>query len=185
MLQLGIPVEIADVLRRGYRILVDKDGLAKQLTDTASWPDRPETLPTELSWIETSHDFFYHVVLAAKKAKRGELWVAKSTCDGYLKNLILRLIEWHAKAKSDRDTWHKGRYLEQWAEPEVLQDLPGTFAAYTLADVQRALLANLHFYERFGREVARALEYRFPDEAYSFAAGQVRQLVGQDLGVTQ
>jgi aminoglycoside 6-adenylyltransferase len=74
MLQLGVPVEIADVLRRGFRILVDKDGLAEQLTNTASWPDRLETLPTELSWIETSHDFFFHVVLAAKKAKRGELW---------------------------------------------------------------------------------------------------------------
>jgi hypothetical protein len=32
MLQLGVPVEIADVLRRGFRILVDKDGLAEQLT---------------------------------------------------------------------------------------------------------------------------------------------------------
>jgi aminoglycoside 6-adenylyltransferase len=185
MLIQRVPAEIADVLRRGFRILVDKDGLALRLTDRARWPESPQTLPTELSWIETSHDFFYHVVLAAKKAKRGELWAAKSTCDGYLKNLMLRLIEWHAKAKSDRDTWHKGRYLEQWAKPEVLQDLPSTFAAYTLADVQRALLANLRFYERFGREVARALEYRFPDEAYSFAAGHVRQLIGQDLRVTQ
>src|SRR3981189_1009487 len=78
MLQSGVPVEIADVLRRGFRILVDKDGLAERLTDAAYWPDGPETLPTELSWIETSHDFFYHVVLAAKKAKRGELWVAKA-----------------------------------------------------------------------------------------------------------
>ncbi|MEY2603634.1 MAG: aminoglycoside 6-adenylyltransferase [Verrucomicrobiota bacterium] len=185
MLVQRVPAEIADVLRRGFRILVDKDGLAEQLTDAACWPDSPETLPTELSWIETSHDFFYHVVLAAKKAKRGELWVAKSTCDGYLKNLILRLIEWHAKSKSDRDTWHKGRFLEQWATPEVLQDLPSTFAGYTRADVQRALLANLRFYERFGREVACALQYRFPDEAYYFATGQVRQLIGQDLGVTQ
>ena len=185
MLVQRVPAEIADVLRRGFRILVDKDGLARRLTDRARWPENPETLPTELSWIETSHDFFYHVVLTAKKAKRGELWVAKSTCDGYLKNLILRLIEWHAKTKNDRDTWHKGRFLEQWAEPEVLQELPSTFAGYTRADVQRALLANLRFYERFGREVACALEYRFPDEAYSFAAGQVRQLTGQDLGVTQ
>jgi aminoglycoside 6-adenylyltransferase len=185
MLQSGVPVEIADVLRRGFRILVDKDGLAERLTDAAYWPDGPETLPTELSWIETSHDFFYHVVLAAKKAERGELWVAKSTCDGYLKNLILRLIEWHAKLKGDRDTWHKGRFLEHWAGPEILQELPSTFASYTLADVQRALLANLRFYERFGREVACALEYRFPDEAYYFAAAQVRRLIGQDPGVTQ
>jgi len=185
MLVQRVPAGIADVLRRGFRILVDKDGLAQRLTDKARWPESPQTLPTELTWNETSHDFLYHVVWAAKKAKRGELWIAKSSCDSYQKNLMLRLIEWHAKTKSDRDTWHKGRFLEQWAEPEVLQDLPSTFAGYTLTDVQRALLANLRFYERFGREVARALEYHFPDEAYSFAAGQLRQLIGQDLGVTQ
>ncbi|MGA8478334.1 MAG: aminoglycoside 6-adenylyltransferase [Chthoniobacterales bacterium] len=149
MLVQRVPAEIAGVLRRGFRILVDKDGLAERLIDRTRWPESPQTLPTELTSNETSHDFLYHVVWAAKKAKRGELWIAKSSCDSYQKNLMLRLIEWHAKTKSDRDTWHKGRFLEQWAEPEVLQDLPSTFAGHTLADIQRALLANLRFYERF------------------------------------
>jgi aminoglycoside 6-adenylyltransferase len=176
MLKQQVPAEIADVLRRGFRILMDKDGLAEGLTDRTRWSEKPQILPTESIWTETSHDFFYHVVLAAKKARRGELWVAKSTCDGYLKNLLLSLIEWHAKSKSDRDTWHKGRFLEHWAEPEILQELPSTFAGYTMADVQRALQANLRFYERFGREVARALGYGFPDEAFSFATNQVRRL---------
>jgi aminoglycoside 6-adenylyltransferase len=180
MLEQQVPAEIADVLCRGFRILVDKDGLAERLTDRTRWAGKPQILPTESTWTETSHDFLYHVVLAARKAKRGELWIAKSTCDCYLKNRILCLVEWYAKSKSDRDTWHKGRFLEQWAGPEVLQVLPDTFASYTLADVQRALLANLRFYERFGREVAHALGYGFPDEAFSFATDQVKQLIGED-----
>jgi aminoglycoside 6-adenylyltransferase len=180
MLEHQVPAEIADVFRRGFRILVDKDGWARRLTDRAHRLENPQTLPTELTWTETSHDFLYHIVLAAKKAKRGELWIATSTCNGYLRNLILRLIEWHAKLKGDPDTWHKGRFLEDWAGPEILHELPNTFAGYTLTDVQQALLANLRFYERFGREVSRALGYRFPEEEYSFATAQLKQLIAED-----
>jgi aminoglycoside 6-adenylyltransferase len=180
MVEQQIPAEIVDVLGRGFRILLDKDGLAERLTDRTRWSENRPILPSESAWIETSHDFLYHAVWAAKKAKRGELWVAKSSCDGYQKNLLLRLIEWHARSKSDRDTWHKGRFLEHWAEPEILQELPYTFASYVVADVQRALLANLQFYERFGREVASRFGYLFPDEAYSFALDRVKQLIEED-----
>ncbi len=38
-------------------------------------------------------------------------------------------------------------------------------------------MANLHFYEKFGREVANALGYDFPEAAYSFAVEQLKQLV--------
>jgi aminoglycoside 6-adenylyltransferase len=179
MLKQPVPAELGDVFRRGFRILIDKDEFAERLTNRKHWPEKSKNLPSESIWRETSHDFLYHVVWAAKKAKRGELWVAKLSCDGYQKNLLLRLIEWHAKIKGDCDTWHRGRFLERWADPAVLQELPGTFARYTHDDVQRALVANLRFYERFGREVANAFGYDFPDEAYCFATDQVKQLVGK------
>jgi aminoglycoside 6-adenylyltransferase len=143
----------------GFRILVDKDRLAERLVDSARWPEKADKLPTESMWRETGHDFLYHVLLAAKKARRGELWVATSSCNGYLKDLLLRLIEWHAKVKGQSDCWHKGRFMERWAEQEVLQALSDTFAKYALEDVQRALMANLHFYEKFGREVANGFSH--------------------------
>jgi len=37
-----IPAEIADVFRRGFRILVDKDRLAERLTDSARWPEKAD-----------------------------------------------------------------------------------------------------------------------------------------------
>jgi hypothetical protein len=74
MIERQIPVEIADVFRRGFRILVDKDRLAERLVDRACWPEKADKLPTESMWRETGHDFLYHVLLAAKKARRGELW---------------------------------------------------------------------------------------------------------------
>jgi len=94
-----IPAEIADVFRRGFRILVDKDRLAERLTDSACWPEKADKLPTDSLWHETGDNFLYHVLLTAKKARRGELWVATSSSNGYLQILLLRLIEWHARAK--------------------------------------------------------------------------------------
>ncbi len=129
-----IPAEIADVFRRGFKVLVDKDRLAERHTDSARWPEKTDKLPTALLWHETGHDFLYHVLLAAKKARRGELWVATSSCNGYLQNLLLRLIEWHAKAKGQRDTWYKGRFLERWTEQEIVRALPDTFAKYALEE---------------------------------------------------
>lgn len=177
MILQQIPVEIADVFRRGFRILVDKDHLAERFTDSALWPEKADKLPTELTWRETGHDFLFHILLAAKKALRGELWVATGSCNGYLQNLLLRLMEWHANAKGHSDSWHAGRFLERWAESDVLKALPDTFAKYALEDVQRALMADLHFYEKFGREIANAFGYDFREEAYSFAVEQLKHLV--------
>ena len=51
--------------------------------------EKADKLPTESMWRETGQDFLYHVLLAAKKALRGELWVATSSCNGeQLKNLV-------------------------------------------------------------------------------------------------
>jgi aminoglycoside 6-adenylyltransferase len=179
MLEQQIPAEIADVFRRGFKILVDKDRLAERFTDSARWPEKVEKLPTALLWNETGHELLYHVLLAAKKARRGELWVATSSCNGYLQNLLLRLIEWHAKAKGQPDTWHRGRFLEHWTEQEIVRALPDTLEKYALEDIQRALKADLVFYDKFGRKIANAFGYDFPEEAYSFAVEQLRELVGK------
>jgi hypothetical protein len=57
--------------------------------------------------------------------------------------------------------------------------LPDTFAKYAVEDVQRALKADLDFYDKFGREIANAFGYDFPEDAYSFAVEQLQELVGR------
>lgn len=170
MIRHGMPGEIADVLRRGMKILFDKDGLSKHLGEKAKTSAKTPKLPTEFEWNETTQDFFYHLIWAAKKARRGELWVAKSCCDGHLRRLMLRLIEWHTRATKgvDYDTWHRGRFLEEWADSELLRALPETFAPYDLAVLPRALRANLNLYQRLGRELATSLGYSFPEAAHKF-----------------
>lgn len=170
--------DFADLARRGVRVLLDKDGLAAHLAlvtaETA--PPRP---PTPNEFLETIHDFWYHAVWTVKKLRRGELWVAKSCGDGYLKHLLLRMIEWHARATHgwDYDTWHGGRFLEQWADPRAVEGLRQAFAYYDEDDVGRALLATMELFRWLAVETAAQLSYPYPAEADK----RVTELVGAYL----
>jgi aminoglycoside 6-adenylyltransferase len=150
--------ETAAVFARGFRVMVDKLGLEPALRRGASRPP-PRTLPTPAQFTQVTHDFWYHALWAAKKLRRGEVWVAKQSCDGYLKQLLVELLAWHAQATDPHvDTWHGGRFLERWADRHALQALRQTYARYEAADIARALWATVDLFERVERECARRLD---------------------------
>lgn len=89
--------EVMAVLRRGFRVLVDTLGLEATLRNSAAAP--PTTgLPNQAAFAQLTHDFWYHLMWAAKKLRRGELWIATQSCDCYLKGLVVTLLAWHARA---------------------------------------------------------------------------------------
>jgi aminoglycoside 6-adenylyltransferase len=84
-----------------------------------------------------------------------------------MKQLLLGMIEWHARSERgwDHDTWHGGRFLEEWADPGALDGLREAFAYYEEADVRRALLATMDLFRRIGRQTAARLGCAYPEEA--------------------
>jgi aminoglycoside 6-adenylyltransferase len=164
----GLPPELAAVLRRGFNLALDKDDLLSLLTGgvSATTPSSAPP-PTQEEFLALCHDFLYHAVWAAKKLRRGELWIAKSSADCYMKGLLLGMIEWHACSERgwDHDTWHGGRFLEEWAYPGALDGLREAFAYYEDADLRRALLVTMDLFRRIGRETATRLGCAYPEEA--------------------
>lgn len=178
---LELAYALRDVARRGLRVLADKDGvLARTLPLLDRLPAAPAGPPSAHAFSETIADFWYHAVWTAKKLRRGELWVAKSCCDGYMKALLLRLLAWHAGAVRgwQTDTWHGGRFLERWAEPAALAALRDAYAHYDTADVACALLATMALFRRLTVETATALAYPNPTDAADYATALVGQLLG-------
>jgi aminoglycoside 6-adenylyltransferase len=148
--------EVAQVLGRGFRVLVDKLNLDQTLPPIGP-PMRPAE-PDAAALRHLAHDFWYHALWTAKKLQRGEVWVAKQSCDCYLKTLLVRLLAWHTQASDPQvDTWHEGRFLERWADKAILLDLRSTFASYDAIDVARALWATVNLFERLERECAEHL----------------------------
>ena len=106
-----------------------------------------------------------HTVWASKKILRGELWTAKMCVDAYLKNYLLKIIEMCSESKNHVDVWHDGRFLDRWAEKEVLADLEKCFAHYDKKDIISALLSTEELFSRLASQTAAMKGYKYPKEA--------------------
>jgi aminoglycoside 6-adenylyltransferase len=164
-----IPPDIVHaVVRRGMRVLLDKDGHLTHLLASVAATHAPSARPpTDQECLEAINDFWYHAVWTAKKLRRGELLTAKGCCDGYLKDLLLRMTIWHAGATRGwtHDTWHRGRFFEEWADPRVVAGFHAAYAHYDAADIERALWATMDLFRWVARETIAHLGYPYPGGA--------------------
>ena len=163
MLDQGFPPDIADMIHRGVRFLVDKDGFSERLQSIKIDPP-PYSPPAESEFLNLVNDFWYHTVWTGKHLRRGELWWAKSCCDGYLKHLLRQMMEWHTRVSKGEgiDTWMRGRFLEEWADARAVESLPVVFAHYDEEDVWRALMATMELFRWLAVETADLLGYSYP-----------------------
>lgn len=178
----GVPPEVAGIVNRGVRVLLDRDGLVSRLVRrcrAAAASLSGPAAPGQADLDQLCHDFWYHAVWVAKKLRRGEVWTALDCCDGYMKRRLLTLLEWQARARRGPgwDTWHQGRFLEQWADPHVVAALRGAFAHYDAADVRRALLVTMQVFRRAAVETAGLLGLEYPEAVDARAAGLVQELL--------
>jgi aminoglycoside 6-adenylyltransferase len=160
--------QAVDTFGRGSRVLLDKDGMLRQFLAQMPTAEKPSLLkPTQAEFLHVVNDFLYHAVWTVKHLRRGELWWAKMCSDCYMHHLLLRMIEWHAHATHDwnYDTWFRGRFLEKWADPRVVEGLRSSFAHYETDDVARALLEEMKLFRWVALETAKKLEYQYPVEA--------------------
>ncbi len=156
-----------ELVRRGYRVLVDKIGLEERLRRIAATP-RTGSVPAQRDFTELASDFWYHALWAAKKLRRGEVFIAIGCLDGYMKDRLVTLLGWHARAVDPSlDTWHGGRFIERWGDPGALVALEFAYARYSVRDVARALWETIDLFQGLEEETAQrlglALELDHPD----------------------
>ncbi|MBX7236685.1 MAG: aminoglycoside 6-adenylyltransferase [Caldilineales bacterium] len=154
-----------DVLARGLRVLVDKT--AAHGHPLPAFAPRPRRLPSAFEFENACFGFLVAADKTARLLRRGDLWRAKMLCDADLKARLLTFLEWQAQAGhgQDDDTWYDGRFLAEWADPAALSALPATFAAYSLADVWRALRASTALFRRLAADCAESWHLPFPAPA--------------------
>jgi len=179
MAQFGLPPDVADMFRRGARLLLDKDDLFASIMDLAGAPLPPVSPPSPDEFMNLVNDFWYHAVWSAKHLRRGELWWAKSGCDDHMKYLLRRMLEWHARLRHgpEHDTWLRGRFLEEWADPRAVKELHQTFAHYDAQDIWRALFATMDLFRWLSYEAAGSLGYGYPRLGEQHATGLVQELL--------
>jgi aminoglycoside 6-adenylyltransferase len=144
---------VNETLRRGYRVLVDHVGLTPVLARLR--PTAPDVDARRLA--ELASDVWYHALWAAKKLRRGEVWVARSCVDCYLHARLVDLVAIHARAMDPTaDTWHGGRFLERWAHEHVVDALWLSLSR-DRGDVADAIRRSVDLFDRLSDETASRL----------------------------
>ena len=156
--------QLNDLYERGYRVLLDKDGLAAQLVDPAY--EGPLRLPpAEEEFWAAVEEFWFEAFHIPRLLQRNDLWVVKLR-DWTMKQRLLEMIEWHATATkgAQHDVWHIGKRMAEWTEPEVWRRLHSTFGHFDGADSLGALHATVELYRDLATETAAAFGFVYPDE---------------------
>jgi aminoglycoside 6-adenylyltransferase len=160
---------------RGYRVLLDRDGLAARLVA----PDRPplRQQPSTEEFATAAEEFWFEAYHVAKYLARGDLWPA-NVRDWGTKTLLLRMLEWHARSLQgwDLDTWHLGIRLREWAGPEAWGRLHGVFGRFDADDGWRALAATTELVRSVAVETAARLGYPYPTKVGDAIGGYIGAL---------
>lgn len=161
----GIPDSVKYTLSKGIKVLVDKDGILDDIIslETFGYNASP---PPEYEFQNLVNDFIYHYIWTLKKLKRGEIWTAKMCCDNYMKYKLLMMAECHAHAIHgwSYDTWHSGRYLENWADKRLIDRLKSSFAHYEYGEILNALKETYEIFRILAAETAEKLNYAYPSD---------------------
>jgi aminoglycoside 6-adenylyltransferase len=168
---------LSDVLNRGLRVVLDKDGVARHL-EAGGLPMAAPTPPTEDEFADLVCRFLNEQVWIALKLRRGELFVARTLGESRLSALLLRMIECHARAKGIpwSASYEHGRLLESWAPPEVIRRLDEVFPRYDAAEIWAARFAALDLFRSLAEETGARLGYPYPHQLEHDVMSWVRSL---------
>lgn len=155
--------ELSEIVSRSYKMLLDKDNFTDIISHVAQ-SDKSFSIPSESEIQNLISEFFFHVIWASKKVMRGELWAAITCVDGYMKKLLLKMIEYHSHALhgTDYDTWHNGKFIERFAEPWVVKEFQNIYARYSDKDIMKALLNTMNLFQKIAVETMDKWDYEYP-----------------------
>ena len=153
-------------LDAGYRLLLDKDGLAGGLQPPTYRAYIPAP-PTETEYLEAIEVGLLDATYVAKYLWRDDLMAAKFVLDNFLKQEHLRpLLEWHYEIDHG---WRVkpgpyGRQMKKWLRPDLWVDLESTYTGPGLEENWDALFKTIALLHKAGVEVGSRLGFAYPYE---------------------
>lgn len=159
--------QIPEVFQRGARLLLDKKGDGHRLIPTEAYV--PENNPiSEAAFLQVVNMFCFACLYVAKRIMRCDMWTANHR-DKDCKELMLQMVEWHAKARhgATYDTWHAGKFINEWADQDVLANLKDTFGGYDPIKSWKALNVSFDLFSRLSSEVATTYKFTNPEHLFT------------------
>lgn len=165
-----------DDQQRGYKILLDKDGIAARLPAPTPFDPPLYMPPTQAQFIKCVETYFYGSVYLAKQIRRGNLWKVK-WADQMQQTMLLEMLEWHSHATHDSpvDTYYRGDFMRDWVSEATWRGLHDVFAHFDATDSRKSLIAAIRLFTHLSEETASRLGYNYPqkmaEEVTSYVLG--------------
>lgn len=147
-----LPLLVSDLLKQqmssliiafhfGYKVIVDKDGLAEALDKTLVSLPQPDRAVSESEFSELLNSFIIYGFRCAQKIQSEHLYTAKWICDVTMKTLLVQMLEWHTASKTDshQEEWLRDLCVDDWADNRVLQEMPELFPQYNAPSILASL----------------------------------------------
>lgn len=158
----ALPAELDD----GYRVLLDKDGLAAQLQPPTYSAYRINP-PGENEYLEAIHTFLHEATYGAKNLWRDHLFPAKYSLDTVMKQTYLRqMLEWRAGLDH---RWrlragNLGKGLKHHLPAALWTEVEATWVGAHRDENWEALFRLIDLYQRLAIEIGTVLGYQYPTE---------------------
>lgn len=148
----------------GYKVLLDKDELAKSLPKPTFVVPVSEK-PSQEEFNRVVHEFFFEVYHVAKYLKRDDLWHAKFR-DWTTKEFLLKMIEWYELAQHNwqYDVSYLGKKMKAWVDASTWTVLGGVFGHFDVTDHWKALEATIELFRKLALKLAATLNYAYPHD---------------------
>jgi aminoglycoside 6-adenylyltransferase len=162
----------------GHRVLLDKDGLAREMKA----PTHREFIPRPPSgeeYQELIERFFTESTYVAKNLWRDELIFAKHSLDEELKaGLLRRMLEWQMEIDHG---WSVrlgvlGRGLKKRVRPDLWAALERTYAGAGSEENWAALFQTIDLFHNIASEVGASLGYAYPTALEEKVSAYLRQI---------
>lgn len=149
----------------GYRVLIDKDGLTKELK-APTYQSIMIHQPTEKKFKQLLNDFWWDTAYVAKCLKRGDIFYAKFMSEDILRtDYLVPLIEWYIASIhgwNNITTNKHGRLFKKYLSPELWHRVEATFSGSNLEENWAALFAFGDLVHELGTILAEKLDFDYP-----------------------
>ncbi len=152
-----------EVYARGYRVLIDKSGIATNLHVLTGNPGAV-TLPTQETFQDAVEIFWFEASHVPKYLARGDLWPAKLR-DQTLKKYCLKMMMWHAAVMGYQpDIWHNGHRMADWLDPDLYNQAFSIFGGFDVPSSLAAFQAQMDLFRQMAHQVAEKTGLIYPQQ---------------------
>jgi aminoglycoside 6-adenylyltransferase len=153
-----LPVSKLDKLEQDSLTLtlLDKDGMLPKFpppNDSTNYP-KP---PTAKQFFDCTNEFWWVSPYVAKGLWRGEITYAKHMLDLYVREQLLKMLDWYVGMKTDfqKSPGKMGKYLGKYLEPELWELLLKTYSDADYEYTWQALFTMGELFRRVAIPIAQ------------------------------